>query len=1143
MKEEAAKQLIRKTFESSFDNGRFIQLIKELFNHIEILNIPPYRGKFTGYFEPHIQMLEMVGKYEDPEKRKADILVVHLKKQSTLERARTAQRNFIAWYLNSPLSGGFKDAAFVAFVSPDSDDWRFSLVKMEYRLEETKSGKVKAKEELTPARRWSFLVGKYESSHTAQNRLIPLLMDDQRKPALKDFEEAFNIEKVTKEFFSKYRELFIRAKESLDDIVAKDRVVAKDFADKGVDTVNFSKKLLGQIVFLYFLQKKGWFGVKRGKEWGGGSKHFLRELFDKKHGGYRNFFNDILEPLFYEALRLERPADYYSRFECRIPFLNGGLFDPINDYNWQDTDILLPNGLFANDETTKEGDTGTGILDVFDRYNFTVKEDEPLEKEVAIDPEMLGKVFENLLEVKDRKSKGTYYTPREIVHYMCQESLINYLHAELNPPGEKNAEDEPETEQKKLFGEPDAKQMRLPVQTQTTQELIPKEALADFIHHGEMVLEYTPEIYGENKDSKTGKEGSGKFDVIFKNARVVDEKLKNIRVCDPAAGSGAFLVGMMNEIVRARNALSSYPSLQGADATKQSRTVYDFKRHAIQSCLYGVDIDAGAVEIAKLRLWLSLVVDEDERETIQPLPNLDYKIVCGNSLLGVEQDLLNDHLFKQLETLKPLHFDETSAGKKQKYKEQIDALIKELTHLPAPQGTSRQAGDETKFDFEIYFSEVFHEKKGFDVVIANPPYVRHEQIKEMKPLLKKGYSVFTGTTDIYAYFYELAHNILKLEGILSFITSNKYMRAAYGVKLRQFFKSKLSLHNLIDFGDLPVFQDATSYPSILIAQKRASAKNSFSACRIETMIELQNLQAALAGKSIGIVQNNLPENDAWNIEDRRITELRKKIEGTPENTVSLKKYVSGKMYRGILTGYNTAFVIDEETRARLIREDSKSDEIIKPFLRGKDVKRYKLQHNRLYLIFTRRGINMERYPAIKAYLSQFKKHLTPGVGRKLGTYKWYEIQDSIAYWKEFEKAKIVYPNIFREPEFAFDQNGYYANQKCFIIPNNDKFLLGFLNSKVNFFLMRIILPKLRGEYYEPNAVFFSKFPIHLPSSKQRENIETLVNKILAITKDGDYLTNAAKQAKVRDYEREIDALVYKLYDLTPEEIAIVEGKG
>jgi hypothetical protein len=341
------------------------------------------------------------------------------------------QRNFVAWYLNGSRGGVLKDAALVAFVSPTEQDWRFSFVKMEYKLAETLKG-IKAKEEFTPARRYSFLVGKNETSHTAQARLVPILLDDEHNPTLKQLEEAFGIEKVTKEFFEKYRELFLKLKESLDEIVKRDQKVKADFEAKKVETVDFAKKLLGQIVFLYFLQKKGWFGVKRGQPWGSGSKHFLRELFEKKHSDYKNFFNEILEPLFYEALRLERPGDYYSRFDCRIPFLNGGLFDPINNYDWVDTDILLPNELFSNNEKTKQGDTGTGILDIFDRYNFTVKEDEPLEKEVAIDPEMLGKVFENLLEVKDRKSKGTYYTPREIVHYMCQQSLINYLDTAVN---------------------------------------------------------------------------------------------------------------------------------------------------------------------------------------------------------------------------------------------------------------------------------------------------------------------------------------------------------------------------------------------------------------------------------------------------------------------------------------------------------------------------------------------------------------------------------------------------------------------------------------------------------------------------------------------------------------------------------------
>ena len=201
-------------------------------------------------------------------------------------------------------------------------------------------------------------------------------------PTLEKLEEIFSIERVTKEFFEKYRNLFLRLEESLAAILKKDAKVKTDFKAKNVHTIDFAKKLLGQIVFLYFLQKKGWFGVAKGKKWGEGDKHFLRRLFERAQEDKRNYFNDFLEPLFYQALRYDRRADddYFSQFDCNIPFLNGGLFDPMNDYDWINTDILLSNDIFSSDRKTKEGDVGDGILDVFDRYNFTVKEDEPLEK-------------------------------------------------------------------------------------------------------------------------------------------------------------------------------------------------------------------------------------------------------------------------------------------------------------------------------------------------------------------------------------------------------------------------------------------------------------------------------------------------------------------------------------------------------------------------------------------------------------------------------------------------------------------------------------------------------------------------------------------------------------------------------------------
>ena len=390
MNREQAKKLIKDTFETPFDKEKFVIFIKNLLNRIDETKAFHARGYVKQAFKQVAKVIktyERVGSYTDPQNNKIDLLVVYLESRDSLDRARTIMRNFVARYLKDR---GEKNAALVAFVSPDSEDWRFSLVKIDYVF--NKNGKVIMEE--SPARRWSFLVGKNEKSHTAQSRLVSILEDDEHNPTLAQLEEAFNIEPVTKEFFEKYRNLLIRTVDALDDVVQAFLPVKKDFASKNINTVDFAKKLLGQIVFLYFLQKKGWFGVERDADWGTGPKDFLRRLFNKEYGDYKNFFNDILEPLFYEALARQRDDDFYSRFNCKIPFLNGGLFEPIGGYDWVHTDIIIPDELFSNTRKTPEGDIGDGILDVFDRFNFTVKEDEPLEKEVAIDPELLGKLYE-----------------------------------------------------------------------------------------------------------------------------------------------------------------------------------------------------------------------------------------------------------------------------------------------------------------------------------------------------------------------------------------------------------------------------------------------------------------------------------------------------------------------------------------------------------------------------------------------------------------------------------------------------------------------------------------------------------------------------------------------------------------------------
>lgn len=553
MDKQRAKLMLEETFRNRFDNNNFIQFIKELFNKFEDCKKECGREEIPKDFQDYIDSYSLFGKYEDSEGKSIDVLAVKLKKNNP-ESARTMQRNFIAKHLAQRNI----NAALVAFYGEDIDNWRFSFVKLEYHLEKDEQGNIKPVTTLTPPKRYSFLVGKTEPSHTAQSRFLELLIKEDTNPMVSEIESSFSVEKVTKEFFEKYKGLYDKLEKTISKTIKNDKVLNKEFKEKGISTEDFAKKLLGQIVFLYFLQKKGWLGVQESKEWGEGDKKFLRNLFDKCILEKGNFFNDYLQILFYNTLNNPRSNQtdptYSKDFECKIPFLNGGLFEPIGGYNWENTRLELENNLF------------NGILEVFDTYNFTVKEDEPLEKEVAIDPEMLGKVFENLLEIKDRKSTGSYYTPREIVHYMCQESLINYLE---------------------------------------TGTGIDKKHIENLIHNGEI----------SNK--------------IKEDYERIDGLLKDIKVVDPAIGSGAFPVGMMMEIIKARSALTDFFPIK----EQSERTAYNFKRECIENSLYGVDIDPSAVDIAQLRLWLSLIVDETDIHKIKPLPNLDYKIMCGNSLL------------------------------------------------------------------------------------------------------------------------------------------------------------------------------------------------------------------------------------------------------------------------------------------------------------------------------------------------------------------------------------------------------------------------------------------------------------------------------------------------------------------------------
>lgn len=822
MEKKVAQSLIENTFNSSFNEEQFTVFVKNLLNDFEPKNNHYAGNLIWDDYKEHINYYKRIGKYIDPEGEALDVLIVEVKSVQKLERARTALRNFVIKHL----SRFEKDYALVAFYSKEDsgEDWRFSFIKLEYKseLDEAK-GKVKTKKEFTPAKRYSFLVGLHEKAHTAKNQLLPLLQNISNNPTIEELEGAFSIEKVTDEFFSQYKDLYVKLYEHFEN----DKKVSSELEKAGIDNARFTKKLLGQIVFLYFLQKKGWLGVPKNERWGSGKKRFVQELFSMSEKNKTNFFKDQLQYLFYEALAKQRDNvnSYYKRFDCRIPFLNGGLFEA--DYDWENTNVTIPSNLFRNEEKNKSGDVGTGVLDVFDRYNFTIKEDEPLDKEVAVDPEMLGKVFENMLEITERKSKGAFYTPREIVHYMCQESLIHYLDNAVN--GGENTYQELGSEQGKLFGGSTDKKGNLKLEIEHNHTNVPKADIETFIREGHFALENDERVAvkGETKTYQYQLPES-----IRQNADLIDQKLSDIKICDPAIGSGAFPVGLLHELVNAMLVLKPHLSydyltekLKGfgfehRESVGDSRYIYRLKRHIIQESIYGVDIDASAIDIARLRLWLSLVVDEDDLDPIETLPNLDYKIVCGNSLIGLPEDSMRNYEVEaELEAMKEKFYSITDDKEKKRLRKVINTKIRELLD-----SAEEFAGYEIDFDFKLFFSEVWHKKGGFDVVIGNPPY--GEIIKVNKDFYKKNYKSTEGKFEVYKYFIEKGIKLTNNIGGLIYITPDTWINLGYFKKLREILFKNYFIY-LITESLYNVFSSATVDNNVFLISKNKSYSKTY----------------------------------------------------------------------------------------------------------------------------------------------------------------------------------------------------------------------------------------------------------------------------------------------------------------------------
>jgi hypothetical protein len=524
------------------------------------------------------------------------------------------------------------------------------------------------------------------------------------------------------------------------------------------------------------------------------------------------------------------------------------------------------------------------------------------------------------------------------------------------------------------------------------------------------------------------------------------------------------------------------------------------------------------------------------------LPPLSNNIKCGNSLIGYDMfDLLNVPALEK--------------GGKGGFDDDTKSCINPFDW------SSKTTG----------FGEIM-ENGGFDAVIGNPPYVRQEMLGEFKDYFQRHYEVYQGTADLYAYFIEKGVSLLRTGGLFSYIVANKWMRASYGKSLRRWMK-KQRIEEIIDFGDLPVFETATTYPCILrirrggplwppksgeqqtkTGQPRGIAPT-FYATDVKAL-NFQSLQDYIKENRYEVSASSLSDK-GWSLVDKQSQNLLDKLRGAG---IPLGEYVKGEIYRGVTTGLNEAFVINSETKKLLTKEDPKSAELIKPFLLGRDIKRYELPDSNKYLIFTRRGIDIKKYPAIQNHLLSFKDRLMPKPkdwkgenwkGRKPGFYKWYEIQDTTDYYSEFAKQKIMLPDISLRGNFTFDTEGYYCVNTAYIICNADKYLLGILNSQLINFMYEGMSSTYRGGYLRFIQQYLEKLPIRTidfnnPSEKaSHDKLVSLVDKMLELHKKKTSLPPSAEREKIEREiaitDEKIDEIVYGLYGVTEAERKIIEG--
>ena len=1023
-----------------------------------------------------------------------------------------------------------KRKALVVLAPKTGNNYRFSLVTIDLNIDE----KNRIKKDFSNPKRYSFILGENAKIHTPQRFLIA----QGRVSDFIDLQKRFSVEVVNKEFYNQIAVMFSRLvggkRKQGSRTKQYDHVLllpSTPYENNEQKYKEFAVRLIGRTVFCWFLKKK---------KSANGIPLIPEDVLSTFAISFNpNYYHGRVEPLFFNVLNTpvnDRGTEFKEQPYNKIPFLNGGLFEPQPDDYYTGN---RPNyALKIPDQWWKD------FINILETYNFTIDENTSIDIDLSVDPEMLGRIFENLLaEINPetgesaRKSTGSYYTPRPIVEYMVDESLKQYL---------------------------------------VTKTGIEEEKL-------ETLLDYSREESGLLPGQETN----------------IIDALNEIKVLDPACGSGAFPMGILqkmllvlqkvdhgavNSIEQILNDIKDPVYRKLIESKLKAAQVYDDedlddyarKLNIIRRSIYGVDIQPVAIDIAKLRFFLSIIVDEviqDElpNRGIEPLPNLEFKFVCANTLIPLPPDRQlfdNIDLIEKLEELRDNYFisfgeDKISIKKEfnrvqaQMFNDSINLLNREPgLHNSSPQTQTQILATWNPFINETttWFDPkwMFGETNGFDLVIGNPPHIQLQKLNKngvQKKLSELGYKTFIRTGDIYMLFYERGVQLLRSNGNIILITNSTWLRTSFGQKLKNFVQNYSSLLKVIDLSDCDLFSNAAVLTTIIQVQKGNDGLKKSKGIRItkknqEAIFDLNNYF-----KKNHISLSDFKTDEAWSILDRNRFGIKKKVNLLGKRLTEWELEIN----YGLKTGLNSAFIIDESKKQELIKEDKASKDILKPLLRGRDIKRYLDEYSGLWLLFIpwhfplhndktivgatskAEPLLEENYPAIYKHLLRFKTDLLNRNQAEVSIrYEWFALQRfGSKYWKKFEDQKIIFPNMTKNMPFIYDEVGYFTNQKCFFITGEKlKYLVSIFNSKLYEYCYRSNFPELLGGVVELSKVFFEKVPIKYPTSGQEEIFTSVCDRLHQNLKE-------TKEVSIT-ISNQIDLMVYKLYELSYEEALIVD---